>query len=72
DELTKSNFFKLVFGLGKNQEANGAGGSWGLGKTSYFRIGCGIVIYYTRIKAEQDYEERLIASLIEDPRSEKR
>lgn len=72
DELTKSNFFKLVFGLGKNQEANGAGGSWGLGKTSYFRIGCGIVIYYTRIKSGQDYEERLIASLIEDPRSEKR
>ncbi|MEK1482401.1 hypothetical protein HCZ88_09375 [Limosilactobacillus fermentum] len=72
DKLAKSNFFKLVFGLGKNQEANGAGGSWGLGKTSYFRIGCGIVIYYTRIKAEQGYEERLIASLIEDPRSEKR
>lgn len=72
DKLAKSNFFKLVFGLGKNQEANGAGGSWGLGKTSYFRIGCGIVIYYTRIKAEYGYEERLIASLIEDPRSEKR
>lgn len=72
DKLAKSNFFKLVFGLGKNQEANGAGGSWGLGKTSYFRIGCGIVIYYTRIKTEHGYEERLIASLIEDPRSEKR
>ncbi|MFQ3905230.1 hypothetical protein ABLV94_05605 [Staphylococcus sp. Mo2-7] len=68
----KSNFFKLVFGIGKNQEAEGAGGSWGLGKTSYFRLGVGIVIYYTRVKHEERYEERLIASLIESPKQEKR
>ncbi|MCE7782317.1 hypothetical protein [Staphylococcus xylosus] len=64
----KSNFFKLVFGIGKNQEADGAGGSWGLGKTSYFRLGIGIVIYYTRVKHEGMFEERLIASLIESPK----
>ena len=38
NELNKSNFYKLVFGIGKNQEADGVRGSWGLGKTSYFRI----------------------------------
>ena len=38
DTLMQSNFFKLVFGIGKNQEKEGAGGSWGLGKTSYFII----------------------------------
>lgn len=67
-ELDKSNFHKLVFGIGKNQEADGSGGSWGLGKTSYFRIGTGIVIYYTRVLVESKYEERLIASLIESPK----
>lgn len=66
--LDKSNFQKLVFGIGKNQDRDGAGGSWGLGKTSYFRMGIGIVIYYTRIRVDSGYEERLIASLIESPK----
>lgn len=70
--LDKSNFQKLVFGIGKNQEKDGAGGSWGLGKTSYFRLGAGIVIYYTRIKVDQGYEERLIASIIESPKEQGR
>lgn len=70
--LDKSNFQKLVFGIGKNQEKDGAGGSWGLGKTSYFRMGAGIVIYYTRVKVEAGYEERLIVSLIESPKNKDR
>ena len=70
--LNKSNFHKLVFGIGKNQEADGAGGSWGLGKTSFFRLGIGIVIYYTRVKVDNCYEERLIASLIESPKQNNR
>ena len=72
EELNKSNFYKLVFGIGKNQEAEGAGGSWGLGKTSYFRIGAGIVIYYTRVKIDNGFEERLIASLIESPKQKEK
>lgn len=71
-ELNKSNFQKLIFGIGKNQEAEGAGGSWGLGKTSYFRLGIGIVIYYTRVAIANGYEDRLIASLIESPKQENR
>lgn len=70
--LNKSNFHKLVFGIGQNQEQEGAGGSWGYGKTSYFRIGIGLVIYYTRIKTNKGYEERLIGSMIEDPASKER
>lgn len=65
--LDKSNFHKLVFGIGKNQSKDGAGGSWGYGKTSYFRLGVGVVLYYTRIQEGDGYEERLIASIIEDP-----
>lgn len=71
--LDSSNFQKLVFSIGKNQDHDGAGGSWGMGKTSFFRIGVGIVLYYTRIKLESgEYEERLVASLIEDPKKEDR
>lgn len=71
--LNKSNFHKLVFGIGKNQSKEGAGGSWGLGKTSYFRMGVGIVFYYTRVQMQDgSFEERLIASLIESPKSEVR
>lgn len=72
EDLDKSNFQKLVFGIGKNQEKDGAGGSWGLGKTSYFRMGIGLVIYYTRIKNGPSYEERLIVSLIESPKQKYR
>lgn len=72
DKLNSSNFHKLVFGIGKNQTKEDAGGSWGLGKTSYFRMGIGIVIYYTRIKTSSGYEERLIASLIESPKNNER
>lgn len=73
DVLDKSNFQKLVFDIGNNQQAEGAGGSWGMGKTSYFRIGAGIVIYYTRVKLTSgEYEERLIASLIENPKKKER
>ncbi|WP_461202534.1 hypothetical protein [Enterococcus sp. N342-3-1-2] len=70
DELDKSNFYKLVYGLSMNQEGEGKGGSWGLGKTSFFRIGIGIVAYYTRVKLDDGtYEERIAASLIEDPKN---
>lgn len=73
EKLENSNFHKLIFGLGKNQEEEGAGGSWGLGKTSYSLIGSGIVIYYTKIKLEDNtFEERLIAALIENPKDNKR
>lgn len=67
-KLNKSNYHKLVFGIGKNQENNEAGGSWGLGKTSFFRLGIGIVFYYSRVYINGSYEERLIGSLIEDNR----
>lgn len=40
------NFLKLVFEIGRTRSDDGAGGSWGLGKTCYFRMGAGLVIYY--------------------------
>lgn len=72
-KLDQSNIHKLIYGFLMNQESEDAGGSWGLGKTSFFRIGRGIVIYYSRIKTDSgNYEERLAACLIEDTKSKNR
>lgn len=65
--IHESKIYKLIYGISMNQTQSGAGGSWGLGKTSFFRLGNGIVIYYTRVKtSDGNYEERMAASLIED------
>lgn len=63
------NFLKLIFDSGKkqtNSQSGTAGGSWGYGKSVYYRLGIGLVIFYTRIRVGDAYESRLIAALIED------
>ena len=60
------NFFKLIFDTGKQQTQSGAGGNWGFGKSVYYRVGIGVVIFYSRIKSETDYESRLIITVVED------
>lgn len=61
------NLLKLIYEICKPQDAEGAGGSWGIGKTVYFRIGIGLVIYYSRIKnADGSYASRLAASFVEN------
>lgn len=60
------NYFKLIFDTGKNQTTPGAGGNWGFGKSVYYRIGIGIVFFYSQIKTESGYQSRLIGTMIED------
>lgn len=61
------NMVKLVYDISKPQEQEGAGGSWGIGKTIFYRMGIGLVIYYTRIRlAANKYEERLAIVMVED------
>ncbi|PBB06921.1 hypothetical protein [Salimicrobium humidisoli] len=63
----QGNLLNLIYEIGRPQEKEGAGGSWGLGKTVYFRAGIGLVIYYSRIlKEDNTYESRLAACLIEN------
>lgn len=62
------NYFKLVFDTGKEQvysDDGMAGGSWGYGKSVYFRFGIGLVVFYSQIRLDDGYESRLIVSLIE-------
>ena len=66
-ESKNQNLGKLVFQIMKPQDNEGAGGSWGIGKTVYFRLGIGLVIYYSRIKLDNGlFQERLAAALVED------
>lgn len=65
------NLQSLIYQIAKPQSKKGAGGSWGIGKTVYFRAGNGLVIYYSRIFNEKKghYEERLAAAAVEDEKS---
>lgn len=60
------NLNKLVYSIGQAQQQSGSGGAWGLGKTVYYRVGCGLVFFYSRIKIKSGYEERLAACFVED------
>lgn len=65
----RGNLLKLVYEIAQPQESAGAGGSWGFGKTVYFRLGIGLVLYYSRFwnPAAGRYESRLAAAFVEDP-----
>ncbi len=61
------NLRKLIYEICQAQPEEGKGGSWGLGKTVYFRVGIGIVLYYSRVQLEDgSYASRMAAALIED------
>ncbi len=63
------NLVKLVYEISQPQEKKNAGGSWGLGKTVYYRMGAGIVFYYSRIRKGNGFEERLAACFVENEKS---
>jgi hypothetical protein len=67
------NFMKLVYEIGRSQDKSDKGGSWGLGKTVYYRVGVGLVFYYSRVADKGGkFQERLAACLVEDERSNQR
>lgn len=68
----RGNLLKLVYEVGKPRGDGVSGGSWGLGKTCYFRVGVGLVFYYSRIYLDNRYEERLVACLVENETDEDR
>ncbi len=71
DNQNYGNLIKLIYEISKPQTQEGAGGSWGLGKTIYFRVGIGLVFYYSRIKNENGkYESRLAVAFVEDERQD--
>ncbi len=71
NENDHGNYYRLVFDTGKAQTQKYSGGNWGYGKSAYYGVGQGFVIYYSQIKNEIDeYESRLIVTLIENEENE--
>lgn len=63
----RSNFCRLICDSGEAQDKEGSGGCWGYGKSVYYRIGIGIVIFYSRFLGDDGkYHSRLIIKLVED------
>lgn len=61
------NLRKLVFESHESKGDGNTGGSWGLGKTVFYRLGVGIVFYYSRIRLNDgQFQSRLVGALIED------
>lgn len=67
-ESKGQNLANLVFNIQNAQQTEGSGGSWGLGKTVFYRMSdVGLIIFYSRIRNENgEYEERLVSVLVED------
>ena len=66
-----NNYRKLVCEIRNGQTKEGAGGSWGIGKTIFYKVGKGLVAYYSRIEASPSvYEERLAVILVEDEKGD--
>ena len=62
----RSRLQSLIYQISKNQQVKGSGGNWGLGKTTYFRFGIGLVIYYSRTFEGGRHHSKLAASLVEN------
>lgn len=55
-----NSFVSLVCSLGhRDENSNSSGGSYGHGKTVLFQFGVGMVVFYSKIKMDDSYEERL-------------
>lgn len=74
----RGNLMKLVYSIGETHDGDdddltNVGGSWGIGKTIYFRVGIGLVFYYSRILENNTgkYESRLVGCYVEDETSSK-
>jgi len=60
-----SRFLKFVFEVGNTMQGAGAGGSFGYGKASLYKVSkVGTVAIYSRIKKRSGYEERFIIKSI--------
>lgn len=60
----------LIYQIGKDTKSTDSGGSYGYGKTTFFRVGIGLVIYYSRMYENGRYRNLLAATLVEDENSD--
>ncbi|MDY6392589.1 MAG: hypothetical protein SPL80_07095, partial [Bacilli bacterium] len=65
-----NNLYNLVYDIDSHDKKDqNVGGSWGIGKSVYYRYGIGFVFYYTRTFEDGQYQEKLAGVLIQDEKS---
>ncbi len=66
DKAERRNFFNLVFNIGRNHGTSGAGGSFGFGKTIFFKAAeSGLILYYSKcLNSAKKEEHRLMFCMI--------
>lgn len=71
DNSTKPhNLYNLVYDFMNGKEDSNAGGSWGIGKSVYYRYGAGLCFYYSRTFENGKYINKLAGALIQNEKSE--
>lgn len=70
DPASFGRFVRLVYSMGVNQTAQGAGGSHGIGKSICYHLGAGLVFFHTRFTENGLTRERLAACWVEDHQQE--
>lgn len=65
-----NNFYNLVYDVGNGKSSTDSGGSWGYGKSVYYRFGEGIVFYYTKTNECVVPNEKLAGVLIVDEKED--
>lgn len=64
------NLYNLVYDFMNGKEDDNAGGSWGIGKSVYYRYGIGLCFYYTRTYEHEKYTHKLAGALIQNEKNE--
>lgn len=64
-----NNFYKLVYSFLESGKDDDSGGSWGIGKSVYYRFGIGLVFYYSRTYENNRYKHKLAGAIIENEES---
>jgi len=66
DKSKPNNLYNLVYDFMNGKQDKDAGGSWGIGKSVYYRYGNGICFYYSRTFEQGKYIDKLAGALIQD------
>lgn len=61
-----NNLYKLVYAFLESDKGENSGGSWGIGKSVYYRYGSGVVFYYTCTYEDGFYNHKLVGAMLED------
>lgn len=64
------NLYNLVYDFMNGKTDENAGGSWGVGKSVYYRFGNGLVFYYSRTFENNKYINKLAGAFIQDESKE--